>query len=143
MVNDSVMVAIDAIDFSKYLTNNFQYSKKGIRREINKAVSGFSGAGMDADDFMPIVTGRWGCGAFKGDEHLKLLIQWVAATEANRDMVYITDEEAKVKELQVMVRELKSLCIMDIVGILDEYYRARVNLRSPPSILDFLKDYAR
>jgi len=52
---------------------------------------------MDADDSMPIVTGRWGCGAFGGDEYLKLLIQWVAATEANRDMVYITDEPSKVK----------------------------------------------
>ena len=84
---------------------------------------------MDADDDMPIVTGRWGCGAFGGNEYLKLLIQWVAASESNREMVFITDEKEKVKELQLMVRQLKDLCILDIVGILDEYYRARANLR--------------
>jgi poly(ADP-ribose) glycohydrolase len=55
-----------------------------VRREINKAVTGFEGAGLEADEDLPIVTGRWGCGAFKGDEDLKILIQWVAASEANR-----------------------------------------------------------
>ena len=33
---------------------------------------------------MPIVTGRWGCGAFGGDEELKLLVQWMAASVAGR-----------------------------------------------------------
>lgn len=31
-------------------------------------MAGFEGAGLDADEEMPIVTGRWGCGAFRGDE---------------------------------------------------------------------------
>ena len=62
------MVAIDATDFSKYDTNRYQYSKKGLRREINKAVTGFQGADHNSDESMPIVTGRWGCGAFRGDE---------------------------------------------------------------------------
>ena len=42
---------------------------------------------------MSVITGRWGCGAFGGDEQLKLLIQWIAATEAGRDMVFITDQK--------------------------------------------------
>jgi poly(ADP-ribose) glycohydrolase len=56
---------------------------------------------------MPVITGRWGCGAFGGDEELKFLIQWVAASEANRDMVYITDEEEKVEEFRLLARELQ------------------------------------
>jgi hypothetical protein len=52
IVNKSIMVAIDATDFNRFQGNakNMQYSKKGIRREINKAVTGFTGAGKDADD---------------------------------------------------------------------------------------------
>ena len=41
----SILVAIDAIDFSKY-PSNYQYCKKAVRREINKAVAGFQGAGL-------------------------------------------------------------------------------------------------
>jgi poly(ADP-ribose) glycohydrolase len=74
------MVAIDATDFTKQIAQNYQYSKKGIRREICKAYAGFSGAGLEADEDIPIVSGRWGCGAFGGDEDLKILEQWVAAS---------------------------------------------------------------
>lgn len=72
-----------------------------------------------------------------------MLIQWIAASEANRDMIFITDDEKKVKELQIMVRQLRTLCILDIMGILDEYYRARTSLKNPLLLLDFLKDYVR
>ena len=43
----SIMVAIDAIDFSKHPSPSYQYSKKAIRREISKAVAGFNGAGLE------------------------------------------------------------------------------------------------
>ena len=58
-------------------------------------------------------------------------------------MIFITDDEKKVKELQIMVRQLRTLCILDIMGILDEYYRARTSLKNPLLLLDFLKDYVR
>lgn len=48
-------------------SSNYQYSKKGVKREICKANIGFEGAGLEADEDMQVVTGRWGCGAFKGD----------------------------------------------------------------------------
>lgn len=99
----SILIAIDAIDFSKYQAPHYQYCKKAVRREINKAVAGFQGAGLE-DDEMPVVTGRWGCGAFGGDEELKFLIQWVAASESGREMVFITDDKEKMKELSIVVR---------------------------------------
>ena len=138
----SILVAIDATNFSQFPAPNYQYSKKCVRREINKAVTGFTGAGLDAGDDMPVVTGRWGCGAFAGDEQLKFLIQWVAASEANREMVYITTPE-KVREFRLLVRELQELWLLDIVGILDEYYRSRTSLKEPISVLEYIKEYAR
>ena len=63
---------------------------------------------MDADEEMPIVTGRWGCGAFGGDDELKFLIQWVAASEANREMIFLTDTEQKVKDFRLLATELQN-----------------------------------
>ena len=57
-------MAIDATDFSSMPSLNYQYSKKAVRREICKANVGFEGAGLEADEDTPIVSGRWGCGAF-------------------------------------------------------------------------------
>ena len=35
-----------------------------------------------------IVTGNWGCGAFKGNLSLKFLIQWIACSMAEKRMIY-------------------------------------------------------
>lgn len=66
-VQDSVFVAIDAIDFSRFPTEGYQFSKRGVRREINKAFAGFEGAVFEARESLPICTGKWGCGAFHGN----------------------------------------------------------------------------
>jgi poly(ADP-ribose) glycohydrolase len=35
------------------------------------------------------VTGKWGCGAFGGDPELKFVIQWLAASWADRNMMFV------------------------------------------------------
>jgi len=35
-----------------------------------------------------VVTGNWGCGAFSGDIRIKFLIQWIASSLANKEMIY-------------------------------------------------------
>jgi poly(ADP-ribose) glycohydrolase len=67
---DDRVIAIDAVPFRGAI-NQFEFVQ--IEREILKAVVGFSGAPG------AIVTGRWGCGAFGGNDQLKFLIQWMAA----------------------------------------------------------------
>jgi poly(ADP-ribose) glycohydrolase len=84
--NDSIIVAIDATYYQGM--EHLQYQKNHILREINKAYVGFLG---DAEDNVKrdIVTGRWGCGAFAGDEQLKFIIQWIAASATGRDMYFL------------------------------------------------------
>jgi poly(ADP-ribose) glycohydrolase len=35
-----------------------------------------------------IITGNWGCGVFRGDPQIKLIIQWIAASLADKEILY-------------------------------------------------------
>lgn len=75
----SVVVSINACDY--FGKTDYQYFKKEIFSEINKAYAGFEGAAFEFDNEMPVCTGRWGCSKSNGgDEDLKMLIQWLAAS---------------------------------------------------------------
>jgi hypothetical protein len=41
---------------------------------------------------MKICTGRWGCGAFEGDEIWKFFIQWIASSYNYRSLIYTYDQ---------------------------------------------------
>ena len=80
-VEESVIVAVDAVDYTKgLLTKNVQYSRKFVRREMHKF---FVGLDQVLDPFTDpnkstlkpiyrnkparVFTGRWGCGVFGAD----------------------------------------------------------------------------
>lgn len=54
-----------------------------IEREVLKAYIGFSAIASEKQ----IVTGAWGCGAYNADFMTKIIIQWIAASLANKTMV--------------------------------------------------------
>jgi len=35
-----------------------------------------------------IITGNWGCGVFRGNSQLKLIIQWIAASLAGKEILF-------------------------------------------------------
>ena len=43
-----------------------------ILRDLNKAFIGFK---SQSNNKRPVATGKWGCGAFRGDPEIKFLIQ--------------------------------------------------------------------
>lgn len=45
----------------------------------------------------PVATGNWGCGAFRGDAHLKSLIQLMACSATGRNMVYYSFGDVTLK----------------------------------------------
>jgi hypothetical protein len=75
---------------------------------------------------LPIVTGRWDCESLNGDEDLKFLIQWIAASEANREMIYIADNIRKIEEYRMLTRELSMLTTLDLLTLLDEFSHLRL-----------------
>ncbi|ETM51883.1 hypothetical protein L914_04377 [Phytophthora nicotianae] len=99
-----VIVGIDATDYSSARMEK-QYSRGHVWRDLVKAHAGFAYPDAHDDHYSwPVATGNWGCGVFRGDRELKFLIQWLAASLRQRELVYVLferdlDLQAKVEPL--------------------------------------------
>lgn len=94
------IVAFDAQDYSKHNTN-LQYIDKQINREINKCIAAFGK--LSANDNASFATGNWGCGVFKGNLQLKLIIQWIAASIVGRNLTYNAYGDKRLTEIPITV----------------------------------------
>lgn len=90
----SIQTTVTAID-AAILTHESldrQFQQHLLGRELGKAYAGFKDTGdsteASLDRFDTVATGNWGCGVFGGFAPLKAVLQWMAASEANRDIVY-------------------------------------------------------
>mmetsp|Transcript_2450 Transcript_2450/g.3567 ORF Transcript_2450/g.3567 Transcript_2450/m.3567 type:complete len:626 (+) Transcript_2450:29-1906(+) len=118
------MVAIDAIKFTDNIPT--QFTHENIDRELIKAFVGFSKQGLNSDSpFLGIIshhdrvaTGNWGCGVFKGDKQLKFVIQWMAASLADKDVTYFTFNDP---ELEKHIDGFKHFVMNANVGVNDIY----------------------
>lgn len=64
--------------------------EKNMERELTKAFAAFTSWPPTADS--TVITGLWGCGAFNGEPTVKLLLLWMAASLAKRNMRVVFDE---------------------------------------------------
>lgn len=121
--NNSFIVAIDAKDYNGRV--RYQYTMQEINRELYKAFIGFSAE----DSICQVATGRWGCGAFAGDDELKFIIQWLACSASNKRMIYLLWETKSEPNIRTFVDLVKSnFTVSDI-------YKTLVNLQSPQSVI--------
>ena len=116
--NDTHIVAIDAINF--YGKNHIQYFPGFIRRELEKALIGFQGDPSE-NSLREIATGRWGCGAFLGDDQLKFIIQAISAAVSGRSMIFLPWDMKQILKLHTINRILKTLRVKDVVIALNKY----------------------
>eukprot|EP01132_Coremiostelium_polycephalum_P001124 gene1124-1429_t len=117
-----------------------QFSPHNIERELNKAFCGFSDK-VSVTLPPPIATGNWGCGVFGGDKFLKSLIQLMASSQTNRDMVYYSFGDDKfANELTFMVSFLQSkfVTVGDLYKALWEYYKLMSFSKSNLSLYSYL-----
>lgn len=77
------LVFVDAEDYS--VDWRKQYSKKSKDREIHKCLVAWSNL-----QETNIITGDWGCGAFKGNHILKFLIQVYASKVCGKTLFYFS-----------------------------------------------------
>ncbi|KEG15198.1 putative poly(ADP-ribose) glycohydrolase [Trypanosoma grayi] len=89
LLRNCCVVAMDAVNFHGVADR--QYSASLVMRETQKAYVAFKGVSnstLASVHSGPVATGNWGCGAFHGDVELKLMIQWCAASQAGRPLIY-------------------------------------------------------
>ncbi|CAK9797013.1 Poly(ADP-ribose) glycohydrolase [Anthophora plagiata] len=89
------IVAIDALYFTH---TQSQFSTNNIIRELNKAYVGFVGSEGSKSNLPAVATGNWGCGAFRGNPKLKVLLQLMAAAITGRSMVYFTFGDTNLRD---------------------------------------------
>lgn len=99
--NDSIISAIDAIYYKG--NENIQYDKAQILRELNKAYIGFD---ADSNEIIKrgVITGRWGCGAFAGNDQLKFIIQWLAASALGKEMYFLPWDMQDLNDLRAFIQ---------------------------------------
>ena len=109
--NQSFIVAIDAVDYVGRVRE--QLGAGEIDRELSKALVGFSSDEGNVVD--QVATGRWGCGAFAGDDELKFIIQWLACSASNKKMLYLLWETPTAGNIRTLIHSVQStLTVSDI-----------------------------
>ncbi|XP_014238477.1 poly(ADP-ribose) glycohydrolase [Trichogramma pretiosum] len=88
------IVAIDALQFDQ---PKVQFTMGNVIRELNKAYVGFS-TEIASTNLPAVATGNWGCGAFRGNPQLKVLVQLMAAGVAGRSVVYFTFGDTSLRD---------------------------------------------
>lgn len=120
------MTSIVAIDALYFRQSSLQFNMDNINRELNKAYVGFVGSDIYKNNLPAIATGNWGCGAFRGNPKLKILIQLMAAAVAGRSMVYFTFGDTKLRDdVAAMYAHLvhHDIDIARLYSMLSEYRR--------------------
>lgn len=121
-----VIIGIDAVDYGGVSVAR-QYARPHIWRDVVKAYVGFAYADASARAW-PVATGNWGCGVFRGDAELKFLIQWLAASLAQRELVYVLFERDQALHDSITA----------LLGVLDAVSDASDRERVPLLIVQFL-----
>ncbi|KAL0268591.1 UNVERIFIED_CONTAM: hypothetical protein PYX00_010463 [Menopon gallinae] len=129
----SYVIMLDALNFSHPPD---QYVENKIIRELNKAYTGFQQT--DLSRGIPLATGNWGCGAFRGDPQLKFLIQLIACSQAGRRILYLTYGNFNLKNsIQSMYNFLKErqISVGTLYRIIREY---RVKKTENQTLFEFV-----
>jgi poly(ADP-ribose) glycohydrolase len=92
---DVELTAIDAVDYRKSDAST-QHTEPMMLRELAKARAGF----LRDERSLPVATGNWGCGVFRGDPPRKAVLQWLAASSEGRAMRYFSFGDARVGDLE-------------------------------------------
>ena len=73
-----------------------------------------------------LATGNWGCGELGGDPQLKVILQWIAMTEAGCvEMMYCTLDDSTLLEMGKVQNEMKKCSVGTLVQFLEDYSQYR------------------
>ena len=139
---DVCIVGIDSIDFSLLKDIRAQYRKHYILRDINKAYIGFTGSDLMNDKpKKTIATGKWGCGDFKGDFSLKMTLQWLAASQNERDIGFFFIEKENLSDFEGFVKKVEGYTVGEMFGYLMDYSKMVTDDNVDIGLFEFIRDF--
>jgi poly(ADP-ribose) glycohydrolase len=98
------------------------------------------------------VSGNWGCGVFGGDVQVKIIIQWIAATMAGKQLRYCPYGSKDKVYNHTLLTKLSKLKLEDVLKLLlksastynQQLNAKQYNLRSPkrqPTLYSIILQY--
>lgn len=89
------------------------------------------------------MTGRWGCGAFRGNAQLKFLIQWVVCSIAEIPMIFSDPEGHQIKEFSSFVKYMnhRKYKVHDVMRILEKVGPFSQKIEQDIDIFDYIYDF--
>lgn len=101
-----------------------------VERELQKAYTAFSS--WPPHSGSTVWTGLWGCGAFNGDPTVKMMILWMAASMAGRDLCIVCDasQEALAQRFGGFAKGTKTGTVSDLQHILSSIPKTAARLHT-------------
>jgi poly(ADP-ribose) glycohydrolase len=115
---DRVMLFMDALELDHFDPDEGMPDllPGHVQRELRKAYVAFS-----SGPYKFVMTGLWGCGAFCGDEEIKSIIQWCAASLAGVTLQFVvpTEKAAFAQKYQALANNLEARnSIFEVIEVL-------------------------
>ncbi|CAI2360736.1 unnamed protein product [Moneuplotes crassus] len=114
---DRTFVCIDALRLKGMRLQVGQFYQQDNLRELNKAYIGFRADSKEEEtkgDRKTIVTGKWGCGAYNGNPELKFILQWIACSAHDRDIIFTTFGEKDCANIPKIIEKFQGKPISEI-----------------------------
>ncbi|CEJ93467.1 hypothetical protein VHEMI09053 [[Torrubiella] hemipterigena] len=106
-----------------------------VDRELQKAYTAFSSWLQQSNS--TVWTGLWGCGAFNGDPTVKMIILWMAASMAGRNLCIVCDasQEDFAQQFDEFAKSTKGGTVSDLQSILNSIPKTTERLHTLEHIL--------
>ena len=134
----SQVVAIDAQSY-RMRNDPKQFEQDSIERNLNKAYIGFYDPNTYSEVSPAIASGKWGSGSFNGDPYLVCLLQLLAASQLDRNLILFIQNDHKFKqEVESFYRFIitKNGTIKDIYSAIVDY--SKTPRHNSKNIIEFI-----
>jgi hypothetical protein len=109
----SILIAMDAVNYAIPKNSEMKNKPPHINLILLKALAGFSYCINES-----IATGHWGCGAFKNDHTVQFMIQWMAATLSQVNVLQYHLFDTHTEEIKALKTALESQPVGEIYNLM-------------------------
>ncbi|KAL4496926.1 hypothetical protein ABPG73_011892 [Tetrahymena malaccensis] len=99
------------------LFQNFYNRQIQFMHEQQKDIQAFIACSKN----LPVITGNWGCGLYRGDVQLKLFIQWISASLNNKKVIYCTFGNPLLKNAQQIITAFQGKPLDHVIKLLQNF----------------------